>query len=97
MQLRRSLVGAQDFFHLRLHRFIHLNQRRPGAFEAFAGNFLRRVNAEFAAAGDFARRMVKDAGGNLPMLKKRRSWTVALVRPWSFHTPDNFFRVACIR
>ena len=29
--------------------FIHFNQRRPGAFVAFAGNFLRRVNAQFAA------------------------------------------------
>ena len=34
---------------LRLHRSIHLDERRPGAFEAFARNFLRRVDAEFAA------------------------------------------------
>ena len=33
---------------------IHPDERRPGAFEAFAGEFLRRVNAEFIAAGDFA-------------------------------------------
>ena len=38
---------------LRFHRGIHLDQRRPGAFEAFARNFLRPVDAEFAAAGDF--------------------------------------------
>jgi hypothetical protein len=31
------------------HGFIHLDQRRPRMFEAFAGQFLRRVNAEFAA------------------------------------------------
>ena len=44
------------------HGFIHLDQRRPGAFEAFARNFLRRVNAEFAAAGDFAGGVVKHVG-----------------------------------
>jgi hypothetical protein len=27
------------------HRLIHLDERRPGTFETFAGNFLRRVNA----------------------------------------------------
>ena len=52
----------QEFFHLRLHRFIHLDQRWPGAFETFAGNFLRRVNAQLAAAGDFARRVVEHVG-----------------------------------
>jgi hypothetical protein len=34
------------------HRRIHLDQRRPGALETFDENFLRRINAEFAAAGD---------------------------------------------
>jgi len=42
--------------------FIHFNQRRPGAFEAFAGNFLRRVYAEFAADGDFAGGVVEHVG-----------------------------------
>jgi hypothetical protein len=37
------------------HFFAHINQRRPGAFESFAGEFLRRVNAQLAAAGDHAR------------------------------------------
>ena len=41
---------------------IHLDQRRPGALETFAGNFLRRVNAQLAAAGDFARRVVEHVG-----------------------------------
>jgi hypothetical protein len=27
------------------HGIIHPDERRPGAFETFAGNFLRRVNA----------------------------------------------------
>ena len=31
-------------------------------FETFARNFLRRVNAEFAAAGDFARGVVEHVG-----------------------------------
>jgi hypothetical protein len=34
--------------------FIPANEWRPGAFEAFAGEFLRGVKAEFAAKGDFA-------------------------------------------
>ena len=50
------------FARLRLHAFIHLDERRPGAFETFAGNFLRRVNAQLAAAGDFARRVVEHVG-----------------------------------
>jgi len=29
--------------------FIHFDERRPGAFETFARNFLRRVDAEFVA------------------------------------------------
>ena len=29
----------------RLHGFIPLDERRPGALETFAGNFLRRVKA----------------------------------------------------
>jgi len=37
---------------LRLHRGIHLDERRPGTFEAFAGEFLGRVYAQFAADGD---------------------------------------------
>jgi hypothetical protein len=36
-------VSIKEFLHLRLHRRIHFNQRRPGTFEAFAGKFLRRV------------------------------------------------------
>lgn len=39
----------------------HLDQRRPGAFEAFADEVLRRANAEFAAACDFTGG-VKDVG-----------------------------------
>jgi len=34
--------------------FAHFDQRRPGAFETFARQFLRRANAGFAADGDFA-------------------------------------------
>ncbi len=49
-------------FHFRLHRGIHLDERRPGAFETFARDFLRRVDAEFAAAGDFARGVVEHVG-----------------------------------
>ena len=44
------------------HRLIHLDERRPGAFETFAGNFLRRVKTHFAANGDFAGGVVKHVG-----------------------------------
>ena len=43
----------EQFFHLRLHRFIHLDERRPRAFETFAGNFLRRVQFHFFLARRF--------------------------------------------
>jgi len=32
-------VTTEKFFHLRLHRSINLDERRPEAFEAFAGIF----------------------------------------------------------
>src|SRR2546425_13131131 len=58
----RRLLGFDWFLHFRLHRGIHLDERWPGAFEAFARQFLRRVNAEFAAAGDFAGGVVEHVG-----------------------------------
>ena len=56
------MVSTKKLFHLRLHRRIHLDERRLGALEVFAGEFLRRVNAEFAAAGDFAGGVVEHVG-----------------------------------
>ena len=41
----RRLLRAKKFINLRFHRVVHFNQRRPGAFEAFAGNFLRRCRS----------------------------------------------------
>src|SRR5205823_7161163 len=38
-------------FQLRLHRRIDLDERRPRAFGAFAGEFLCRVHAKFTAEG----------------------------------------------
>jgi hypothetical protein len=52
--LLHRLLPVEKFFHPRLHGSIHLDERRPGAFKAFAGKFLGCVNAEFAADGDFA-------------------------------------------
>lgn len=40
-----SCSRAKKLFHLRLHAFIHLDERRPFAFETFARNFLRRADA----------------------------------------------------
>src|SRR5437773_7581522 len=57
-----SKAIAKKLFHLRLHCRIHLDEWRPGAFETFAGEFLRRVYAEFAAAGDFAGGVVAHVG-----------------------------------
>jgi hypothetical protein len=41
---------------------MNLDERRPRAFEAFAGQFLCRVDAQSAADGDFARRVVEHIG-----------------------------------
>ncbi len=60
--LRVHAAPPKRFSHLRLHRGIHLDERRPGAFETFTGKFLRRVNAEFAAAGDFPGGVVEHVG-----------------------------------
>jgi hypothetical protein len=40
---------VKEFFHLRLHRCIHLDERWPRVFEGFARQLLCRINAEFAA------------------------------------------------
>src|SRR5882724_338136 len=54
--------SAVERINFRLRGGLHLDERRPGAFEAFAGNFLRRVYAEFGADGDFARGVVEHVG-----------------------------------
>ena len=59
-----SGLEVEKFLHLRLHGAIHPDKRRPGAFETFARQFLRRIDAEFAAGGDFA--------GGLPALSADR-------------------------
>src|SRR5215207_8468750 len=48
------LLQLVQFFHLRLHAFIHFDERRPLTFEPFPRQFLRRVDAGLAADGDFA-------------------------------------------
>ena len=45
-----------------MNLLVHLDERRPGALEVFAGEFLRRINAEFAADGDFAPGVVEHVG-----------------------------------
>ncbi len=60
----RQLRGKK-FFDLCLHLGIHFDERRPRAFETFAGQFFRRVDTQFAADGDFARRMVEHVGWTL--------------------------------
>lgn len=48
--IRRQIFRTvKKLFHLHLHGFIHLDQRRPEALEDFAAEFLRRVNVEFAS------------------------------------------------
>ena len=100
----------ETLFHLRLHAFIHLDERepslsesfgltrRPVAFEGFAGKFLGRVNAEPAAAGDFAGRVVEDIGRvfgeeNVPSLPRLRRAILrrpisALALPSAFSAPS---------
>jgi len=53
------------------YRFIHLDQRRPGAIETFSGQFLRRVNFETAAAGDFDGGVVEHVGRALVKMLSR--------------------------
>lgn len=49
----KSTHLSEQFLHLNLRAFIHLDEWRPGAFETFAGEFLRRVNAELVTDGAF--------------------------------------------
>jgi len=56
------ILFVEQRIHSLSHGLIHLDERRPGAFEAFAGESFRRINAKFAAAGDFARRVVEHVG-----------------------------------
>ena len=42
-------VITEELFYLCFHCRLHLDERRPGAFETFAGEFLRRVAAQLAA------------------------------------------------
>ena len=35
-----SRISSEQFLHLRRHRGMHLDERRSGAFETFAKNFL---------------------------------------------------------
>ena len=59
-------IRFEKFLHLRLHRSIHLDEQWRGAFEAFAGQFLRRVNAEFAGGMWFyVERVASNAAGSL--------------------------------
>ena len=58
----RSTHGAEHRLDIRLHRGIHLDERWPGAFEAFAGEFRGGVEALFAATGDFAGGVVEHVG-----------------------------------
>ena len=65
MAVRPSLVSglvSENPVYPFPHRFVHADQRRPRALETFAGNFLRRVDAEFAADGDFAGGVVEHVG-----------------------------------
>ena len=42
--VNHSSMRFKKSFYLHFHLFIHLDERRPNAFETFAGEFLRRVN-----------------------------------------------------
>jgi len=57
-----SLVSPEQRVPFLADVFIHANQPGPEAFQAFAGQLLRRINAEFAAAGDIAGGVVEHAG-----------------------------------
>ena len=56
------LFAAKELFHLRHLCGIHFDERRLEVFKASAGEFLRRINAELAAAGNFAGGVIKHVG-----------------------------------
>src|SRR5579872_7299393 len=58
-----STRAAEQLVNLLLYNRVHLNQRRPRAFETFAGKFFGGVDPQFAADGKFARRVVERVGG----------------------------------
>ena len=76
-----SASSSEERVNFPAHSFFHLDQRWPGAFEAFAGEFLRRVNAEFAAAGDFAAWPGTPAESRVRAIKRlsRRSILLSIV------------------
>jgi hypothetical protein len=49
-----DVLGIKYFFSPLPLRFHPFDERCSGAFETFAGNFLRGVNAQLAAANNFA-------------------------------------------
>jgi hypothetical protein len=47
-RLGHGLAVSEKLFHLRLHRRVQLDDRRPGAFETFPGNFFLASNFIFS-------------------------------------------------
>src|SRR5687768_10750807 len=55
----RSVLGAEDFINPLANIFGHADQRRPFAFKTFAGQFLRRIQAELGTNGEITGRVVQ--------------------------------------
>ena len=49
--------------HLSRYGGIHFDERRPWPFEAFPGQFSRRIDAEFGADSDLAGGVIQNVGG----------------------------------
>src|SRR3954466_2297936 len=58
----RSVLGAEDFIDPLADGFGHANQRRPFAFETFAGQFFGCVKTELGADREIGRGMIENVG-----------------------------------
>src|SRR4051812_1084 len=61
----RSVLGPEDFIDPLADGFGHADQRRPFAFETFAGEFFRRVETELGAHREFARGVIENVSRTL--------------------------------
>ena len=96
---KAMIVFVNKRINFHLHRFIHLDERRPGAFETCAGNFLCRGSFHFFTSG---LRVL-----SLGNMEKSRSAVQSSRTPWCRHSaairaswmrgPDNFAASASSR
>src|ERR1035441_8431631 len=70
------------------HAFIHLDQRRPGAFETFAGQYLRRVRFHFFLARRFTDCVAASASRSTGMVSLSLARFAAILLRSEEHTSE---------